>query len=148
MGSVAYPARLETLAWEAAVKIRRSEEYKTSAAILLSDCKRRVEAGEAEACGLTWRQYCRVHLPSYPPSYLDRLIGWRPGDLEDESAVAVSRDAFDTAWAAFVTLSPVRQREFLHCGVAYTMHPNKEQGSAGGPGEPSEPGAHALDYQV
>ena len=53
MGSIAHPALLETLAWEAAIKIRRSEEYKTSAAILLTDCKRRIDAGDRESCGLT-----------------------------------------------------------------------------------------------
>ena len=148
MGSIAHPTLLETLAWETAVKIRRSEEYKTSAAILLTDCKRRIEAGDPEACGLTWRQYCRVHLPTYPPSYLDRLILWNAGDLEDESSPAVSTDAFDTAWAAFVTLSPLRQREFLHCGVAYAMNRREEAGSPAGPSEPSAPGVHALDYQV
>ena len=146
MGSIAHPAPLEMLAREAALKLRRSEEYKTSAAILLTDCKRRIDAGEAEACGLTWRQYCRVHLPTYLPSYLDRLIRWYPGDLENEGSVAVSTDAFDTAWAAFVTLSPVRQREFLHCGVAFTMQPQRENSSA--PCESSAPLAHALDYQV
>src|SRR5688500_13557809 len=101
MGSILHPARLETLAREAALKLRRSEEYKTSAAILLTDCKRRIDAGDAETCGLTWRQYCRVHLPSYPPSYLDRLLGWRPAELEDEGPV-LSKDAFDIAWGAFV----------------------------------------------
>ena len=53
MGSIAHPALLETLVWEAAVKIRRSEEYKTSAAILLTDCKRRIDAGDPEACDLS-----------------------------------------------------------------------------------------------
>ena len=38
MGSIAHPAPLEMLAREAALKLRRSEEYKTSAAILLTDC--------------------------------------------------------------------------------------------------------------
>ena len=66
MGSIAHPAPLEMLAREAALKLRRSEEYKTSAAILLTDCKRRIDAGEAEACGLTWRQHCQVHLPDLP----------------------------------------------------------------------------------
>ena len=148
MGSIAHPARLETLAWEAAVKIRRSEEYKTSAAILLTACKRRIEAGEPEACGLTWRQYCRVHLPNYPPSYLDRVIGWRPGDFEDESSVAVSTDGFDTAWAAFISLSLARQREFLHCGVAYTMRAQNDEAPTAAPCDQLAPEAHALDYQV
>jgi hypothetical protein len=40
MGS-AYPTRLETLAREAAFKLKRGAEYRTSASILLAECKRR-----------------------------------------------------------------------------------------------------------
>jgi hypothetical protein len=146
MASVAHPARLDTLAREAAFKLKRSKEYKTSASILLTDCKRRIEAGEADAGGLTWPEYCRVCIPVYPPSYLDRLIHWDPDDSEDESQIAVLEDTFDRAWRAFVTLSPERQREFLRCGVAYAMHPEGEQNSATCEFSASPP--HALDYQV
>ena len=85
---------------------------------------------------------------TYPPSYLDRLILWNPGELEDESGEADSPDAFDTAWAAFVTLSPPRQREFLHGGVAYTVRPHEGRGSAAAPTDPLAPEPHALDCQV
>ena len=118
MASVAPPARLDTLAREAAFKLKRSKEYKISASILLADCRRRIGTGDADACGLTWPEYCRVCFPAYPPSCLDRLIDWDPDDSEDEGQIAVLADAFDRAWRAFVTLSPERQRAFLRCGVA------------------------------
>jgi hypothetical protein len=146
MASAAHPARLDTLAREAAFKLKRSQEYKTSASILLADCKRRIDAGDTDACGLTWREYCRVCFPVHPPSYLDRLIDWDPDDSEDESQIDVLADAFDRAWRAFVTLAPARQREFLRCGVAYAMHPEGEESSATCEVSASPP--HALDYQV
>lgn len=146
MASVDHPVPLDTLAREAAFKLKRSTEYKTSASILLADCRRRVDEGDADACGLTWREYCRVCFPAYPPNDLDRLIDCDPDDSEDESRIAVSADAFDRAWRAFVALSPKRQREFLRCGVAYAMHPEGEESPATGEVSPSPP--HALDYQV
>ena len=146
MASIAQPARLDTLAREAAFKLKRSQEYRTSASILLADCKRRIDAGEADACGLTWHQYCRVHFPFYPPSALDRLIRENPDDLQDESCLASSQDAFDRAWTEFVTLSPERRREFLRCGVAYAMPSEREESSAAC--ELTAPQPHALDYQV
>jgi len=146
MASAADPVPLDTLAREAAFKLKRSQEYQTSASILLADCKRRIDAGDADAGGLTWREYCRVCFPAYPPSYFDRLIDGAPDASEDESHVAVPEDAFDPAWRAFITLSPERQREFLRCGVAYAMPSEGEESSATCELSPSLP--HALDYQV
>ena len=146
MASTAHSARLDTLAREAAFKLKRSQEYKASASILLADCKRRVAAGEADAWGLSWPEYCRVSFPIYPPSYLDRLIDSNSDDPEDESQIALVDDAFDRAWRAFVTLSPECQREFLRCGVAYAMHPEREESST--TAELPASGPHALDYKV
>jgi hypothetical protein len=143
MAGMVPPARLDTLAREAAFKLKRSKEYETSGLILVAECKRRIEAGEVEVRGLTWPQYCRVRVPIYPPAYLDRLIlRYLAPAAEDESEVTISEDAFDCAWAAFITLSPERQREFLSCGVAYAMDPARDDGAAA-PGRP-----HALDCQV
>ena len=143
MAGMVPPARLETLAREAAFKLKRSKEYETSGLILVAECKRRIEAGEVEVRGLTWPQYCRVHFPIYPPAYLDRLIlRHLASAAQDESQATISEDAFDCAWAAFLTLSPERQREFLSCGVAYAMDPARDDGAAA----PERP--HALDCQV
>ena len=125
MATAAYPTRLASLAQEAAFKLKRADEYRTSASILLAECKRRIEAGDPEAQGLTWPEYCRVHCPLHPPTYLHELVRRHlfPGDGSQDAESGVSADAFDRAWAMFVTLAPARQQEFLRCGVAYTLHP-------------------------
>ena len=58
MASGAHPRRLETLAQEAAFKLKRSKEYLASASILLAACKRRVDAGDPDAEGASWTDYC------------------------------------------------------------------------------------------
>ena len=126
MATAAYPTRLASLAQEAAFKLKRSQEYLTSASILLAECKRWIDAGDPDAQGLTWPEYCRVHCPLYPPGYLHKLVRRHlfpdDGSEDVESSVGL-KDAFDRAWAAFITLAPARQQEFLRCGVAYTLHP-------------------------
>jgi hypothetical protein len=122
MGS-AYPTRLETLAREAAFKLKRSTEYRTSASILLAECKHRVDAGDPEAHGAAWPEYCRVHFPQYPLRYIAGLIAAGTGDPDDDAVDAAREDAFDRAWAAFTVLDPERQRQFLRCGAALAIHP-------------------------
>ena len=126
MATAAYPTRLASLAQEAAFKLKRSQEYLTSASILLAECKRRIDAGDPDAQGLSWSEYCRLHCPLYPPAYLHKLVGRHlfPHDgLEDAETSSGSADAFDRAWATFIALAPVRQREFLRCAAAYTLLP-------------------------
>lgn len=111
---------------EAAFKLKRADEYRTSASILLAECKRRIEAGDPDAQGLAWPEYCRVHCPLYSPADLHKLVGRHlfPQDgFEDAEGSLGSADAFDRAWATFITLEPARQREFLRCGAAYTLLP-------------------------
>ena len=127
MAGKAYPTRLENLAQEAAFKLKRADEYRISASMLLAECKQRVEAGDPDAQGAAWAEYCRVHLPPYPPSYLGRLIrsGAQPVDADDQVEGPASEDPFDRAWAAFVSLDLGRQQEFLRCGAAYAIHPEE-----------------------
>jgi hypothetical protein len=127
MAGEAYPTRLENLAHEAAFKLKRADEYRISASMLLAECRQRVEGGDPDAQGAAWAEYCRVHFPSYPPSYLGRLIGSgdQPGDLDDQLDVGEQQDPFDRAWAAFVSLDLERQQEFLRCGAAYAIHPEE-----------------------
>jgi hypothetical protein len=123
MGS-AYPTPLATLAQEAAFKLKRADEYRVSASILLAECKRRIDAGDPDAQGLTLAEYCRVHCPLFPPAYLHKLVGRHlfPADGVGDAENSVgSRDPLDRAWAAFITLPSARQQEFLRCGVAYTL---------------------------
>jgi hypothetical protein len=126
MAGEAYPTRLENLAHEAAFKLKRADEYRTSASILLAECQRRVEAGDPDAQGVAWTEYCRVHFSPYPPGYLGRLIraDAQPSDPDDQ-VDALAQDPFDRAWAAFVTLDLERQQEFLRCGAAYAIHPEE-----------------------
>src|SRR5919106_2222828 len=123
MASAAHPARLDALAQEAAFKLKRADEYRTSASILLAECKRRIEAGDPDAKGLTWLEYCRVHCTLYPPGYLHKLVGRHlfPNEHFDDETAIGSPDSFDRAWAAFITLVPTRQQEFLRCGAAYAL---------------------------
>jgi hypothetical protein len=127
MACEACPTRLENLAHEAAFKLKRADEYRVSASILLAECKQRVEAGDPDAQGAPWAEYCRVHFSSYPPSYLGRLIGSgaQPCDPDDQLDAAVPQEPFDRAWAAFVSLDLERQQEFLRCGAAYAIHPEE-----------------------
>jgi hypothetical protein len=127
MAGEAYPTRLENLAREAAFKLKRADEYRTSASILLAECRQRVEAGDPEAHGVAWSEYCRVHFSPYPPSYLGRLIraDAQPEGLDDQVDIPAREDPFDRAWAAFVTLELERQKEFLRCGAAYAIHPEE-----------------------
>jgi len=122
-----HPTRLLSVLQEAAFKLKRADEYRTSASILLAECKRRIAAGDPDAQGLTWPEYCRVHCPLYPPAYLHKLVGQHlfPVDgLEDDENSVGLRDPLDRAWAAFIALAPARRQEFLRCGVAYTLHPD------------------------
>ena len=126
----AYATRLESLAREAAFKLKRATEYRTSAAILLAECQRRVDEGDPEAHGAAWAEYCRVHFPPYSPSDIATLIrtGSQPDepDEPDGEAGGVAReDAFDRAWAAFILLDVDHQRQFLRCGAALAIHPEE-----------------------
>jgi hypothetical protein len=127
MASEAYPTRLENLAHEATFKLKRADEYRTSASILLAECKQRVEAGDPEAQGVAWTEYCRVHFSPYPPSYLGRLMraDAQPNDPDDQVEEPERQDPFDRAWAAFVSLDLGRQQEFLRCGAAHAIHPEE-----------------------
>lgn len=142
----AYPTRLETLAREAAFKLKRSVEYRTSAAVLLAECKLRIDAGDPEAHGVAWSEYCRVRFPSYSLHDIGRLIeaGAQPDDPDGEVHRAARHDAFDGAWAAFVALDLAGQREFLRCGAAYAIHPEDapERAAADPRAEPPR----ALDW--
>jgi len=146
MASAAHPARLDALAQEAAFKLKRADEYRTSASILLAECKRRIEAGDPEAQGLTWSEYCRVHCALYPPGYLHKLVRRHlfPDDDCDHHEISNgSADPLDRAWAVFITLAPARQQEFLRCGAAYAL---ARQGSATHSGSGRPPGA--LDWKA
>lgn len=123
----AYPTRLENLAREAAFKLKRATEYRTSASILLAECKRRVDEGDPDAHGVAWAEYCRVHFAPYSPSYIARLVraGSEPEDPDGAASDAAREDAFDRAWAAFTALDEDRQREFLRCGAALAIHPER-----------------------
>jgi hypothetical protein len=146
MAGEACPTPLANLAHEAAFKLKGAEEYRISASMLLAECQQRVEAGDPDAQGATWAEYCRVHFPLYPPSYLDRLIapGGQPGDPDDELDASERQDPFDRAWVAFVSLDLGRQREFLRCGAAYAIHPEEATARPGldGPVEP----LHAMSW--
>ena len=146
MASAAHPARLDALAQEAAFKLKRSNEYLRSASILLAECKQRIEAGDPDAQGLTWSEYCRVHCPLYPPSYLHRLVRrhlFPDDDCDDHESSTGSPDPFDRAWAVFITLAPARQQEFLRCGAAYAL---ARQGLGTHSGFKRPPGA--LDWKA
>lgn len=143
MAGEAYSTRLENLAHEAAFKLKRAEEYRTSASILLAECKRRVDAGDPDARGAAWTEYCRVRFSPYPPSYIGRLIraGAPPDDPDDEAAAPTRRDPFDQAWAAFVALDLERQQELLRCGAAYAIHPEDAAGNSAVESPASPPNA-------
>ena len=123
----AYPTRLETLAREVAFKLKRAVEYRTSASILLGECKRRVDEGDPEAHGAAWPEYCRVHFPPHSPSHLATLIrdGSRPDEPDAEAGGGAREDAFDRAWAAFTLLGLDDQRQFLRCAAALAIHPEE-----------------------
>jgi hypothetical protein len=142
----AYPVRLETLAREAAFKLKRSAEYRASASVLLAECKLRVDDGDPEAHGAAWPEYCRVHFPSYSVHYIGRLIeaGAQPDDPNGQAHRAARKDAFDRAWAAFIALDLAGQREFLRCGAAYAIHPEEAPGRTAA--EPDAEPPRALDW--
>ena len=123
----AYSTRLETLAREAAFKLKRATEYRTSASILLAECKRRVDEGDPEAHGAAWPEYCRVHFSPYSPSYIAGVAraGAQPDDADGDGGGAAREDAFDRAWAAFTVLDLDRQRQFLRCAAALAIHPEE-----------------------
>ena len=142
----AYPTRLETLAREAAFKLKRAAEYRTSASILLGECKRRVDEGDPEAHGAVWPEYCRVHFSSYSPSYIATLVraGAQPDDPDRGDGGAAPEDPFDRAWAAFTLLDLDRQRQFLRCGAALAIHP--EERPRRSLSESHDAPSHALDW--
>jgi len=146
MAGEAYSTRLENLVREAAFKLKRADEYRTSASILLAECKQRVETGDGEAQGVGWTEYCRVHFSPCTPTYLDRLIRAeaQPNDPDDQVDAPAQQDPFDRAWAAFVTLDLERQQEFLRCGAAYAIHPEEARAHPGHDAHP-EP-SNALDW--
>ena len=120
MASSAYPRRLETLAQEAAFKLKRSKEYLTSASILLTECKWRVDAGDPDAEGAGWTDYCRVRFPECSLSYIRKLVhvGSQPDNLND-AETAAPQEEFDRVWSAFIALDRKRQHDLLRCGTAY-----------------------------
>lgn len=142
----AYSIRLDTLAREAAFKLKRSIEYRTSASILLAECKRRIDEGDPDAHGAAWPEYCRVHFPSHSLHEIEALLGAeaRPDDAHRRSRRARRTDAFDRAWAAFVALDLADQREFLRCGAAYAIHP--DTGPERPAADPDAEPPHALDW--
>jgi hypothetical protein len=142
----AHAILLETLAREAAFKLKRSSEYRTSASILLAECRRRVDEGDPAAHGAAWPEYCRVTFPSYPTHEIDRLIeGSAPADDRARPIDRAPRtDAFDRAWAAFTALDVADQRDFLRCGAAYAIHPEDESGRPAA--EPAVEAPRVLDW--
>lgn len=126
MAGEAFPTRLENLAREAAFKLKRAEEYRTSAAILLGACRERVDAGDPEAHGAAWAAYARVRFSPWTPGYIDGLIdaGAPSDDRQDQADAPSGEILFDRAWAAFVALDPDGQQEFLRCAAAYAIHPD------------------------
>lgn len=142
----ARPIRLDTIAREAAFKLKRSIEYRTSASILLAECRRRVEEGDPDAHGADWLEYCRVHFPTHSVREIDRLIG-AGGRTNDGGATpnpAARTDAFDRAWAAFLALDLAGQRDLLRCGAAYALHPEERPAPAAA--EPEAGSRKALDW--
>ena len=140
-----YSIRLDTLAREAAFKLKRSIEYRTSASILLAECRRRVDEGDRDAQGAAWPQYCRVHFPSHTLHEIEALLGSdaRP-DAERPAPPASRTDAFERAWAAFVALDLADQRDFLRCGAAHAIHLELEPERPAA--DPDAEPAHALDW--
>ena len=114
MESTAHPTRLANLAQEAAFKLKRSKEYLTSVSILLAECKRRVDAGDPDAEGASWTEYCRAHFPDYSVSHNGKLL-----HLASQPDCPDKEGAFDRVWAGFITLDRTRQHEFLRHGAAY-----------------------------
>jgi hypothetical protein len=130
VSSAAYPTRLASLAQEAAFKLKRSAEYLTSASILLAECKRRVDAGDPDAEGASWMDYCLLGFPDYPVSYIDKLIyASSPADPPHEGDSADPQDAFDRAWLAFIALDPKRQHEFVRAYVVRSQGATKDAAS-------------------
>jgi len=119
MASAAYPTQLETLAQAAAFKLRRSEEYQTSASILLAECERRVNAGDPDAKGARWTDYCRVRFPEYTPSYLCKLIRARAQPDHRHDELQDPQQPFDCVWAGFVALDRSCQYDLLRCAAFY-----------------------------
>ena len=118
MASAAYRGPcLETLAREAAFKLKRSAEYRISASLLLAECKRRVDAGDPEGAGLTWAEYCRVQFAQHRPGRIAELID--AALLGQDDVVRTPQTDFDRAWSAFVALNPHWQHAFLRCGTAH-----------------------------
>ena len=108
------PPRLANLTQEAAFKLKRSREYLTSVSILLAECKRRVDAGDPDAEGASWADYCRVHFPDYSLSQNGKLL-----HLASQPDLPGTEDAFDRVWAGFMALDRKRQTEFMRCAAAY-----------------------------
>ena len=142
----AYPTRLETLAREAAFKLKRSTEYRTSATVLLAECKRRVDQGDPDAHGAAWPEYCRVQFPVYSLADIDKLIEAvaQPDDPDGQVHRVARTDTFDRAWAAFTALDLADQRNFLRCAAAYAIHP--EDAPEHGAAEPDAEPPRALDW--
>ena len=142
MASAAYRGPcLETLAREAAFKLKRSAEYRTSASLLLAECKRRVDAGDPESGGITWAEYCRAHFAQHRPGQIADLI--EAALLGQDDVICTPQNDFDRAWSAFVALKPHWQHAFLRCGTAHLAR-RRELGVH------AELGSHAaiLDYTV
>ena len=77
-------------------------------------CKRRVDAGDPDAEGASWADYCRVHFPDYSLSQNGKLL-----HLASQPDLPGTEDAFDRVWAGFMALDRKRQTEFMRCAAAY-----------------------------
>lgn len=125
MAGEADPRPLDNLAREAAFKLKRAEEYRISAAILLGACRARVDAGDPQAHGVAWAEYARVSFSPWTPGDLEAVIAALPDDPRDGTEMPADDGTFDRAWAAFVALEPDGQQEFLRCAAAYAIHPEE-----------------------
>ena len=114
MAITAPSTRLAILAQEAAFKLKRSRQYLTSVSILLAECKRRVDAGDPDAEGASWTEYCLEHFRDYSLSHNGKLL-----HLASQSDRSDKEDAFDRVWASFLALERKQQHEFLRRGAAY-----------------------------
>ena len=121
MASSADPRRLEALAQEAAFKLKRSREYMISASILLAECKWRVDAGDPDAQGASWTDYCRVRFPECSRSQVCTLLraDFQPDHWDDWDEATAVPDAFDRIWSAFIALDRKGQHDLLRCGTVY-----------------------------